>query len=77
MAKKEDGILGKVGKHFKDGALQVADDVHYILGTKRGKDIEKSLDEKYPYRTRGMKKGGSVTRGDGIAKRGHTKGKMV
>ena len=25
----------------------------------------------------GMKKGGSVTRGDGIAKRGHTKGKMV
>jgi hypothetical protein len=25
----------------------------------------------------GMKKGGSVTRGDGIAKRGHTKGRLV
>ena len=34
----------------------------------------KAQEEKYGS---GLKMGGSVTRGDGIAKRGHTKGKMV
>ena len=54
------GFFESAKDNLKEGAMRVADDIHYIIGTERGKNIEKSLNEKYPYRTPGMKKGGPV-----------------
>jgi hypothetical protein len=56
--KKKKGFFSKAKEEIKAGLTQVADDIHYIAGTMRGKDIEKSLDEKCPYRTKGYKNGG-------------------
>jgi hypothetical protein len=63
------GFFESVKDHVKEGAMQVADDIHYMTGTERGKNIEKSLNEKYPYRTKGMKTGG-VSSGAGGYKDG-------
>ena len=59
--------------NIKEGAMQVADDIHYMMGTERGKKIEKSLDEKYPYRTKGYSKGGMAVKGCGMARPGKFK----
>jgi hypothetical protein len=56
--KKKKGFFSKAKEEIGAGLAQVVDDIHYIAGTKRGKEIEKSLDEKYPYRTKGYKNGG-------------------
>jgi hypothetical protein len=53
--KKKKGFFSKAKEEIGAGLAQVVDDIHYIAGTKRGKEIEKSLDEKYPYRTKGYK----------------------
>lgn len=66
--KKSKGFLDSAAETLKEGATQVADDIHYMLGTERGKKIEKSLDEKYPYRKKGYSNGGMVTKGCGMAK---------
>jgi len=57
------GFFDSAKDTLKQGAMQVADDIHYMTGTERGKNIEKSLNEKYPYREKGMKTGG-VTMGN-------------
>lgn len=54
------GFFESAKNTLKEGARQVADDIHYMTGTERGKNIEKSLNEKYPYRTEGMKAGGMM-----------------
>ena len=54
------GFFESAKDTLKEGARQVADDIHYMTGTERGKNIEKSLNEKYPYRTEGMKTGGMM-----------------
>ena len=54
------GFFESAKDTLKEGARQVADDIHYMTGTERGKNIEKSLNEKYPYRTEGMKAGGMM-----------------
>jgi hypothetical protein len=74
--KKKKGFFSKAKEEIKAGLTQVVDDIHYIAGTKGGKEIEKSLDEKYPYRTKKYKNGGMVkdsstgtTRGVGKARK--------
>lgn len=71
--KKSKGFLDSAADTLKQGATQVADDLHYIMGTERGKKIEKSLDEKYPYRAKGFSKGGMAVKGCGMARSGKFK----
>jgi hypothetical protein len=68
MAKKKKGFLESAKDTLKEGAMQVADDIHYMMGTERGEKIEKSLDEKYPYRKKGYSEGGMAVKGCGMAK---------
>ena len=58
-------------ENIKGGAKKAVDDIHYMMGTKRGKNIEDSLDEKYPYRSKGYSKGGVTMRGYGKARAGN------
>jgi len=76
---------------LKRGAETTADDIHMLLGTKRGKMKEDYLNEKYPYRSGAPEKkstpekkraGGTVKssaskRADGVAMRGKTRGRIV
>jgi hypothetical protein len=57
--------------NIKGGAMRAMDDANVIAGTKRGKMVEDSLDEKYPYRSKGYSKGGVTMRGYGKARAGN------
>ena len=60
---------------FKKNSMNLSSE-SYDAGAGRGRVNPKTSIEA-GRSAKGLKKGGSVTRGDGIAKRGHTKGKMV
>ena len=59
--------------NIKEGAKSAVDGVHYMMGTKRGKNIEESLDKEYPYRPKGYSKGGMAVKGCGMARPGKFK----
>jgi len=80
--KEKPGFFSQGIQDLKDSSQTVMDDIHMILGTKRGEMKKDYLDKKYPYRGgTGLKAGGKVSsaskRADGCAQRGKTKGRMV
>ena len=60
--KKKKGFFSKAKEEIEAGLMQVADDIHYIAGTKRGKMIEESMaeDAKYPFRPKKYSGGGEA-----------------
>ena len=52
--KKEKGMVSKVAGLYMEGAKMIADDIHRILGTKSGKELDKQKGR--------LAKGGSVTK---------------